>query len=161
LTLQITDQSLEYVTAKIVFFLDRSGFNCRNFSRIQGVPVFHTANRTGVIQMALSNEEKELVEQALQVYIQVVAQQAPRQQVQQLAMVAQGIIKKLDSVGGPGAGKHGNKPAGITDEWYKHVCQSCDKLSTSGCTDKVTEKFPGKCDPILHYERDKLLSKRK
>jgi hypothetical protein len=110
--------------------------------------------------MALSGEEKGIIEEALGVYLQVVARQIPPQQVKQLAAVAQGIVRKLDSLNS-GDGKNGNKPAGITDEWYKNVCLSCDKLSPSGCTDKVTEKFPGKCDPILHYEREKLLKSTK
>lgn len=110
--------------------------------------------------MGLSNEEKGIIEEALGVYLQIVARQLPPQQVQQLASVAQGIVHKLDSLGS-GGGKNGNKPAGISDEWYKNVCLSCDKLSPSGCTDKVTEKFPGKCDPILHYEREKLLQQKK
>ena len=112
--------------------------------------------------MSLTNEEKGLVEEALSVYLQIVARQAPPQQVQQLAAIAQGIVKKLDSVGAPsGGGKHGNKPSGITDEWYKDVCVDCDKLTPSGCIDKVTEKYPGKCDPILHYEREKFLNQKK
>jgi hypothetical protein len=104
--------------------------------------------------MALSAEEKGLVQEALQVYLQLVARQMPQQHVQQVAQIAENVVRKLDQVG-TGAGKHGNKPAGITDEWYKKVCLSCDKLSPSGCTDKVTEKFPGKCDPIIHYENRK------
>jgi hypothetical protein len=104
--------------------------------------------------MALSNEEKSLVEEALQVYLQLVSRQMQPAQVQQLVTMAQGIIKKLDSVGS-NPGKNGNKPAGISDEWYKNVCQSCDKLTASGCSDKVTEKFPGKCDPIIKYENGK------
>jgi hypothetical protein len=111
--------------------------------------------------MALSNEEKGLIEEALSVYLQVVSRQAQPQQVQQLAAVAQGIVRKLDTLGSGGGGKNGNKPNGISDEWYKNVCLSCDKLSPAGCTDKVTEKFPGKCDPILHYEREKLLKEKK
>ena len=106
--------------------------------------------------MSLSNEEKALVEDALQVYLQLMSRQLPPAQVQQAAQVARGIVEKLDSVGsGGGGGARGNKPAGITDEWYKKVCQKCDKLSSTGCTDKVTAKFPGKCDPILKYENEK------
>jgi hypothetical protein len=118
----------------------------RNIPRPQG------GNR-----MALTTEEKALIEEALQVYLQLVARQLPQQQVQQIAQIAQGIVGKLDSVaaGGGGAGSKGNKPAGITDEWYKKVCQKCDKLSATGCTDKVTVKFPGKCDPILKFENEK------
>jgi hypothetical protein len=108
--------------------------------------------------MALSNEEKALVQEALQVYLQIVARQMPPQNVQQLAKIAEGIVRKLDSAGG--GGKSGNKPAGITDEWYKKVCLSCDKLTPTGCSDKVTAKYPGKCDPILHYESSKHSGKK-
>jgi len=104
--------------------------------------------------MSLTNEEKGLIEEALSVYLQLVARQVPPQQVQQLAAVAQGIVKKLDHLSGA-SNPGGNKPTGISDEWYENVCQSCDKLGTGGCMDKVTEKYPGKCDPILHYERAK------
>ncbi|MGA2507143.1 MAG: hypothetical protein ABSF80_06685 [Chitinispirillaceae bacterium] len=110
--------------------------------------------------MSLSSEEKGIIEEALGVYLQIVARQLPQQQVQQVAEIAQGIVRKLDSLSS-GSGKNGNKPAGISDEWYKNVCLSCDKLSPDGCTDKVTEKFPGKCDPILHYEREKILKSKK
>ena len=105
--------------------------------------------------MSLTDEEKGLVEEALSVYLQLVARQVPPQQVQQIAAVAQGIVKKLDNLGGTSS-PGGNKPAGISDEWYENVCKSCDKLGPNGCMDKVTEKYPGKCDPILHYERAKL-----
>jgi len=104
--------------------------------------------------MALSNDEKMLVQEALNVYLQIMSQQMPPQHIQQLARIAENVIRKLDSAGG-GNAKAGNKPAGITDEWYKNVCLKCDKLSPTGCSDKVTEKFPGKCDPILHYENKK------
>jgi hypothetical protein len=110
--------------------------------------------------MGLSTEEKGIIEEALGVYLQIVARQAPQQQVQQLAAIAQGIVKKLDTLGSGGGGKQGNKPNGITDEWYKDVCLSCAKLSATGCTDKVTEKYPGKCDPILIFEREKLLKNK-
>jgi len=109
--------------------------------------------------MALTNDEKTIIEEALSVYLQVLARQAPPAQVQQLAQIVQGIVKKLDSVGA-GEGKGGNKPHGITDEWYNDVCSQCDKLSPGGCTDKVTEKYPGKCDPILHYERQKAIAQK-
>lgn len=103
--------------------------------------------------MSLSNEEKALIEESLQVYLQIVARQMKPAQVQQLAMMAQGIVQKLDSVGN--ASKNGGKPSGISDEWYKKVCQKCAQLTPSGCSDKVTAKFPGKCDPIITYENEK------
>jgi hypothetical protein len=107
--------------------------------------------------MSLTVEEKGLVEEALSLYVQFVSRQVSQQQLQQIAAIAQGIIKKLDSVGNVEKGS--TKPNGITDEWFNDVCKTCNKLTGAGCSDKVTEKFPGKCDPILHYERNKLLKK--
>jgi hypothetical protein len=107
--------------------------------------------------MSLSAEEKSIIEEALGIYLQILSRQAPPAQVQQIAQISQGIVKKLETLGNA-AGKQGNKPMGISDEWYENVCKSCDKLSPGGCTDKVTEKYPGKCDPILHYERNKTNS---
>jgi len=103
--------------------------------------------------MPLNSEEKTLVTEALQVYLQLVARQMKPAQVQSLALMAQGIVEKLDSVGS--VSKNGGKPSGISDEWFKKVCQKCDKLTPSGCSDKVTAKFPGKCDPIITYENEK------
>lgn len=106
--------------------------------------------------MALSPEEKALVQEALQVYLQIISRQMPQQKVQQVVHIAEGIVRKLDSIGSDKRG--GNKPSGITDEWFNKVCKTCDKLTPTECADKVTEKFPGKCDPILHYERNKSRS---
>ena len=109
--------------------------------------------------MSLTNEEKGLVEEALSVYLQLVSRQLPQQQVQQVAMTAQGIINKLDNLGaGGGADKGGNRPGGISDEWFEAVCQTCNQMGPGGCEDKVTVKYPGKCDPILHYERAKFMA---
>jgi hypothetical protein len=107
--------------------------------------------------MALSEEEKDLVAQALQMYLQQASMQLPPQSVQQLVAIAKGIINKLDHLeaGGPGKRKSNEPPAGISEEWFEHVCQTCPALSATGCTDKITAKFPGKCDPILKYERSK------
>jgi hypothetical protein len=103
--------------------------------------------------MSLTKEEKGLLQEALQVYIQIVSRQLPPQHVQKIAQIAEGVLKKIDSLGS--GNQKGNKPAGISDEWFKNVCRTCDKLGPNGCMDKVTEKFPGKCDPILHYEMEK------
>lgn len=106
--------------------------------------------------MALSEEEKDLVAQALQMYLQQASMQLPPASVQQLVGVAKGIISKLDNPESGGADKKANAPPpGISEEWFGNVCQVCDKLSAAGCTDKITVKFPGKCDPIIKYERTK------
>ena len=106
--------------------------------------------------MGLSEEEKDLVAQALQMYVQQAAQQLPPASVQQLLLIAKGVITKLDQleVGG-GKKKSDDPPPGISQEWFEKVCQSCTFLTAAGCTDKITIKFPGKCDPILKYERTK------
>jgi len=103
--------------------------------------------------MSFNSEEKTLVAEALQVYLQLAARQMKPAQVQSFALMAQGIVEKMEGVGT--ASKNGGKPAGISDEWFKKVCQKCDKLTPSGCSDKVTVKFPGKCDPIIKYENEK------
>jgi hypothetical protein len=104
--------------------------------------------------MALSEEEKDLVAQSLQLYVQQASMQLPPQTVQQLMSVAKGIIQKLDQ---PDVGVAGKKapPPGISEEWFQAVCETCRHLTQNGCADKITVKFPGKCDPILKYERQK------
>ncbi len=107
----------------------------------------------------LSEEEKDLIAQSLQMYLQQASMQLPQASVNQLVMVCKGIITKLDQLeagGGPGGKTKANQPPpGISEEWFEKVCQTCTFLSATGCTDKITAKFPGKCDPILKYERSK------
>ena len=107
----------------------------------------------------LSEDEKDLIAQSLQMYLQQASMQLPQAQVNQLVIVCKGIITKLDQLeagGGAGAkGKASQAPHGISEEWFTNVCQTCPFLSATGCTDKITVKFPGKCDPILKYERSK------
>lgn len=104
--------------------------------------------------MALSEEEKDLVAQSLQLYVQQASMQLPPQTVQQLMAVAKGIIVKLDQPDTAPGGKK-SPPPGISEEWFEKVCLSCPQLTPTGCADKITVKFPGKCDPILKYERQK------
>jgi len=107
--------------------------------------------------MALSEEEKDLIAQSLQFYLQQASAQLPPQSVQQLMGMAKGIILKLDNPDALGGGKRksGEPPPGISEEWFEHVCQGCSMLTAAGCADKITVKFPGKCDPIIKYERNK------
>ena len=108
--------------------------------------------------MGLSEDEKDLVAQALQFYLQQAGMQLPPQSVQQLMGVAKGIMSKLDKLdaaAGKGGPKAGEPPPGISEEWFENVCQTCVHLTATGCADKITLKFPGKCDPILKYERSK------
>jgi hypothetical protein len=109
--------------------------------------------------MALSEDEKDLIAQSLQFYLQQASQQLPPQSVQQLMVVAKGIIAKLDSPDALAGGKRktGEPPPGISEEWFEKVCAHCQMLTSTGCADKITIKFPGKCDPILKYERAKAV----
>lgn len=106
--------------------------------------------------MAFSPDEKQMIKEALSLYIQYAGQQVAPQQLEQLADVVRGIITKLDTE----ASGNGDslKPAGISDEWFESVCSTCEKLTPAGCDDPVTAKFPGKCDPILKYEMAKIKS---
>jgi hypothetical protein len=110
--------------------------------------------------MALfSEQEKDLIGQALSSYVQLLSQQLSEAQVGQVIPVIQNIMDKIN-LAEAGGHSSGGKPKGISDEHFKNVCQDCDKLSPEGgCLDKITVKFPGKCDPILMYERSKLSKK--
>ena len=105
--------------------------------------------------MPLSEDEKDLIAQSLQFYVQQASAQLPPQSVQQIMQIAKGIVAKLDTLDTGGAVKTGEPPAGISKEWFDNVCQNCPSLTPTGCSDKITAKFPGKCDPILKYERNK------
>ncbi|MFP4522484.1 MAG: hypothetical protein ACLFQK_10095 [Fibrobacterota bacterium] len=108
-----------------------------------------------------TDQEKQVLSQALSTFIQVASQQFPREQVEELAAMAETIMKKAeqgtDSTEESMSG--GRKPKGIGDEFFENVCKSCDKYDPSGnCLDPVTEKYPEKCDPILEYKRNKAMS---
>jgi hypothetical protein len=104
--------------------------------------------------MAFSEDEKDLVVQSLQFYLQQAGAQLPPQTVQQIMGMAKSIVAKLDQPDA-GSARTGEPPPGISREWFDNVCATCPQLTPSGCADKITAKFPGKCDPILIYERGK------
>ncbi|MBL8028396.1 MAG: hypothetical protein JNL74_18370 [Fibrobacteres bacterium] len=107
--------------------------------------------------MALfTDEEKQFLQEALGVYLQLVQQRISREQAAPYLEMAQNVLEKVDLADGAGGGTPSEKPRGISDEWFQACCLSCDKLAPGGkCNDKITEKFPGKCDPIILYERAK------
>ena len=103
----------------------------------------------------LSNEEKAFLQEAMNVYLQLAQQRLPKDQLEKYLNFAEGIMEKLEQLDGAGGGAAG-RPRGITEEWFKHCCLECDKLAPGNrCTEKITEKYPGKCDPIILYERGK------
>ena len=106
--------------------------------------------------MPLFNDaEKALLQEAVALYLQLGQQRFPQGEFEKIYQIAQELMAKIETAGEDPGGRDG-KPRGISDEWFKHCCRKCDKLAPGGkCQDKITEKFPGKCDPILIYERAK------
>lgn len=100
-------------------------------------------------------EEKSFLQESLSIYLQLMQQRIPPQEFETRYALAQSVAEKIESAEA-GGGTPSNKPKGITDEWFDNCCKTCDKLAPGGkCLDKITEKYPGKCDPILMYERNK------
>ena len=106
-----------------------------------------------------TTEEKALVADALKIYAQMLGQQYGPAEMQALLPVMKEILSKMEQAGNASAAAPGVAPVGIKDEWYQAVCLTCPKLGPKGCQDPVTAKWPGKCDPILTWERKKLLQK--
>ena len=106
-----------------------------------------------------SQDEKQIIKEALTIYLQMAAQQMPPQMLEPLGELAKSILQKADRASAGEGGERDNKPRNISDEWFENVCQNCEKLDFSGCTDPITTKFPGKCDPILKFEFEKSRKK--
>ena len=98
-----------------------------------------------------TDQEKKIAVDAFNVYMQVVNANAPAPQAKAIAGVAQSIIRKISNLE---TSEEPQKLPGISDDQFLNVCMSCDSFK-GACTDPVAIKFPGKCDPILKYERDK------
>lgn len=111
--------------------------------------------------MPLFNEdEKGLLSEALGLYAQLVQQRAPREQAARVVELAQALLDKIETAEAGGGDSPSKKPRGISDEWFAKCCLACPQLAPGGrCLDKITEKFPGKCDPIILYERAKPVKK--
>jgi len=106
----------------------------------------------------LTSEEKHILNEACNVYIQVASQQIPPEQVNGLVTIIGKIFQKIDN---GMIDQEQTKPNGISDEWFEQVCKGCEQLNGTMCKDKVTVKFPGKCDPILKFERQKVIDSKK
>jgi len=102
--------------------------------------------------------ELNLLVDAFKVYTTVAAQQLSPEAVENLANQLGKLLNKITSVqsGQNNQKLEISKPIGISDEWFEKVCKSCNNFKDGNCNDNVTTKFPGKCDPILHYEVSKL-----
>jgi hypothetical protein len=85
--------------------------------------------------------------------MQVVSQQAPPEQAKTIAGLLKSAMQKIQSISGAVT----EKLTGITDEQFEKVCKNGCESFKGRCTDPVANKFPGKCDPILKFERDKTM----
>jgi len=106
----------------------------------------------------LNQNERDLLNHMANVYMAVAKQDLPPDNVNQLTQVIAGIFKKID---GAMQGTVTVRPEGITEEWFEGVCKGCEALNGTQCSNTITAKFPGKCDPILKFERQKILDKKK
>lgn len=106
----------------------------------------------------LNQNERDLLNHMANVYMAVAKQDLPPENVQQLTQVVAGIFKKIDDMMN---GTTSSRPEGITEEWFEGVCKACEALNGNKCTNTITAKFPGKCDPILKFESQKILDKKK
>lgn len=106
-------------------------------------------------------EEKRMIHEALSIYLQLAQQQMPQQTLEEMALQTEIILQKLEQDQSSEIPHRTNQPTGINDDYFKHVCQTCDQLTSNGCGDKITVKFPGKCDPILKYKMAKERAEKK
>lgn len=107
--------------------------------------------------MIYTQEEINILVDAFKVYTIMAANQLPPQAVEILSNKLAGILKKITSLQS-GQTVTISAPTGITEEWFEKVCKTCKSFKDGNCIDNVTQKYPGKCDPILHYEVSKLKS---
>jgi len=99
-----------------------------------------------------TDQEKKIAADAFNVYMQVVNSNAPASQVRAIAEIAKSVMQKIAN---PDASEKPQKLPGITEDQFENVCMTCESFKGGRCSDSVAIKFPGKCDPILKYERNK------
>jgi len=100
--------------------------------------------------MSLSDLQKQLIKEALKVYWQIAKQRLPPTQAVSIIKDIKEITIELDK----DADTKIEKLVGLADDQFEKVCKLCDKFKNK-CTDAVARKYPGKCDPILLYEKNK------
>ena len=103
--------------------------------------------------MSLNEEDCKIIEESLKIYSKIVLQQLPAQMAKPRITKIDSIIEKLKTLNEKVEEKC---PQGITEEQFTNVCKYCEKFDNK-CTDPIAKRYPGKCDPILHYEQSKTL----
>ncbi|MFH1760299.1 MAG: hypothetical protein ABIA63_04285 [bacterium] len=91
----------------------------------------------------------------MNMYLQLMQQQLPGKELNKVIQIAKNILEKIEQ-GDNSINEDGKGPKDISEEHFENVCKKCAKLNPDGsCADPITKKFPGKCDPIIQYERNK------
>jgi len=105
--------------------------------------------------MTFTEQQKQIIKESVKVYSQFVKRQISNEQYLLILNEIKQIFEQLDN-----GVIQIEKPIGVTDDQFENVCKLCDKFDNK-CKDLVAKKFPGKCDPILHYNRQKEISNGK
>lgn len=104
--------------------------------------------------MNLTDKQKRIILESLKYYSQLVKQRLQPQQANEILPEIKNIYEEITA-----DDKVEHKPVGVTDEQFESVCRSCDQF-TNKCKNVVAQKYPGKCDPILIYERNHNLEEK-
>lgn len=99
--------------------------------------------------MTFTDQQKLLIKEALRVYAQITKSRVREEQYVTILSDVKQIYDQLEV-----ELNQIEKLVGINDEQFEKVCKICDKFKNK-CTDPIAIKFPGKCDPILHFEKNK------
>lgn len=108
-----------------------------------------------MLNVNLDNDEKKIIKESVKIYAQLVMQRSGAASSQTVLSKIKTLLEKIDA---DAAEDSYGKMKGITNEQFDNVCRSCDKF-INNCTDAVAKKFPGKCDPILKYEHNKIIER--
>ena len=97
--------------------------------------------------MNLNNDDKQILFAALKVYAQIAKKELPKDQYASLIVQISDVHKKIKESIEP---QQDIQPEGVTEDQFNDVCLNCSNYEHK-CIDTVAKKYPGKCDPILHY----------
>jgi hypothetical protein len=100
--------------------------------------------------MQLTTVQKQTAIEALKIYWQYVKSRLEPSQALPVIQDIKVIMKELETI--EIVDVEDTRPVGVTDEQFENVCKKCDQYDHK-CKDLVAMKFPGKCDPLLKYER--------
>lgn len=106
--------------------------------------------------MAYTKHELNLLVDSFKCYVMMAAHELQPPQVELLTKQLGDLLDKIVSTQVNNTPNAPVKPNGISDEYFESVCKSCNKFINNECTDAITMKYPGKCDPILHFESKKV-----